>query len=211
MILSQENITACKTPQVRCTELFWGTWSEEKLLFHCLLLLFYWGHYSQVSFSSYSSASKMKDRLTMSVSKSSLHPHYVNTAAAFGECQVSQSPLGRTQAHSFLHGTAWQRGWAYFPFQDTHLHPTCTLIRCKAFPRKAEGMHSQPQPCLSNVPVLSTEISKAVLGDAMSMRLLSLAPMVITNMPSPLFMLITSQCHILVLSCSLWKLVTIFQ
>lgn len=72
-------------------------------------------------------------------------------------------------------------------------------------------MCSQPELWLPNVPVLSTEICGDVLGDVISVRLLSLAPVMITNMPSHLFMLITSQCHILVPSCSLGKLVTIFQ
>lgn len=90
----------------------------------------------------------MKGRLTMSVFKSSLHPHYVNTAAAFGECEVPQPPLGRAQARSLLHGTAWQSGWPCFPFQDTHPHPTCTSMHCKAFPRKERGYISNlPAQC----------------------------------------------------------------
>lgn len=109
----------------------------------------------------------------MHVFKPSLHPHYVNTAAAFGERQVPQPPLGRTQAHTFLHDTAQQMDWPYFPVQATHLHPTCVSTCCKAFPRKAEGIYWQPEPCLPSVPVPSVEICRAALGHVRSMSLLS--------------------------------------
>lgn len=172
MILSQETIPACKNPQVSLLEELRGTWSEEKLLstacccffieaitpkYPCLHLILH-----------------LKWKLdSMHVFKPSLHPHYMNTAAAFGEHQVPQPPLGRTQAHTFLQGAAQQMGWPYFLIQAAHLHLTCTSTCCKAFPRKAEGIWWQPEPCLPSVPMPSVEICRAALGDAISTSLLS--------------------------------------
>lgn len=147
VILSQEDITACKTPQVSCIELLWGTWSEEKLLFQLVTIAFFWGHYSQVSLSSSSSAFKMKNRLT--VFKFSLHRYYVDRAAAFGEYQVPQSASGSTQAYSFLHGTAWQNRWPYFPFQDTHPHPICTSITSRPCLERQRGCIPNQSPACS--------------------------------------------------------------
>lgn len=85
----------------------------------------------------------------------------------------AQPSLGRTQAHTFLHGTAQQTVWRYFPVQAIHLHPTCTSTCRKAFPRKAEGIYWQPEPCLPSVPVPSIEICRAALRDVISTSLLS--------------------------------------
>lgn len=133
----------------------------------------------------------------MHVFKPSLHQHYVNTAAAFGQHLVPQPPLGRTQAHTFLHGTARQMGWTSFPVQATHLHPTRASTCCKAFPRKSEGIYWQPEPCPHCV-----EICRAALGDVISMSLLSGSCDHYKHGSSSL-LLITSQYHLLVPSCSL--------
>lgn len=90
---------------------------------HCLLLLLYWGHYSQISLSSSNSASKVK---------APLHAH-VQTLLASTLRERSCSfwgmpPLGRARAHTFLRGTAQQMGWQYFPVQATYPDPTCALF-----------------------------------------------------------------------------------
>ena len=147
MILSQETIPKCKNPQVSLMEELWGTWSDQKLLSPtcCFFIKAVTPRNPHLHLILH-----LKGKLGfMHVLKPSLHPHYMNTAAAFGDPQVPQPPWGRTQAHTFPHWDARRMGWVYFPVQDTQrLHPTCASTCCKGFPGKAEGISQQLDPCL---------------------------------------------------------------